>query len=90
MARDTPEQGEGGRFKARITLDDVLNVFDRVEGPPVITSSDVAAALDCSGDSARSKLKELAAQNRVESRASGRPTLWWRTDDFSTEVSSDE
>lgn len=85
MTRDTPEQGEDGRFQARITLDDVLDIFDAVEGPPVITSNDIAAALDCSGDTARLKLNELAAQHQVARRSAGRTTLWWRTEDFEEE-----
>jgi hypothetical protein len=89
MARDTPEQGEGGRFQARVTLDDVLDVFETVEGPPVITSSDVAGAFDCSGDTARLKLNTLKDQNRVANRSAGKTTLWWRIDD-AEEGQSDE
>ena len=82
MTEDTPEQGEGGRWQARVTLEQVLDVFDRVAGPPVITAKDVAEHCDCSGDTARNKLGTLYDQGQVAKRTAGRPTLWWRTADF--------
>lgn len=89
MAGNTPEQGDGGRWQARVTIEDVLDVFETVEGPPVITSNDVSSALDCSGDTARNKLNTLFGQRQVEKREAGRTTLWWRPADLET-VSEDE
>ena len=89
MTGNAPEQGDGGRWQARVMLDQVLDVFEHVEGPAVITSNDVTAALDCSGDTARRKLRTLQDQGRVASREAGRTTLWWRTDD-GEKVSDDE
>ena len=88
MPGNTPEQGDGGRWQARVTPEDVLDVFESVAGPPVITSNDVASSLDCSGDTARNKLNTLYGQRRVDKREAGRTTLWWRAADFE-EVSDD-
>ena len=72
------EHGEAGEFVETITLDDVLGVFDQVRGP-VVTSSDVADALDCTTEAARQKLTRLYDQGRVDRRKTGRTTVWWRT-----------
>lgn len=80
MGDNTQKRQEGGRFQTTITLDDVLAVFDQVEGP-VITSSDVSAAYDCTPKTGRNKLDELAAQGRVNGRETAGRTLWWRTAD---------
>ena len=76
MAR---KRSQGGKFAEAVTLDDVLGVFERVEGP-VVTSSDVADALDCTTETARRKLKQLRDEGLVDSRMAGRTTVWWLTD----------
>lgn len=72
-----------GRFTETVTLEDVLRVFTRVEGP-VVTSGDVADRLDCSRETARRKLGDLRAAGRVASRKASGRVLWWETDDRET------
>jgi len=74
------ERSESGQFVETVTLEGVLGVFDRVDGP-VITSSDVADALECTTEAARQKLTRLYDQGRVDKRKTGRTTVWWRADD---------
>ncbi len=54
----------------------VLGVFESVDGP-VVTSGDVAEALDCSRDTARRKLRALQARGRVASRTTAGRVVWW-------------
>lgn len=72
------ERSESGQFVETVTLDRVLDVFDRVEGP-VVTSRDIAKTLDCTGEAARQKLASLHERGVVERRKSGRTVVWWRT-----------
>lgn len=76
--RDRKRSG-AGEFVEEIGLDDVVDVFDEVRGPAVITSSDVAGALGCTTEAARQKLKRLYDRGEVDRRKSGRTTLWWHT-----------
>lgn len=75
-----PERGKDGQFTTSLTEEMVLSVFDTVEGP-VITSSDITDEHDCSGDTARLKLKSLAEQGRIDGRKIARRMVWWRTDE---------
>lgn len=70
------EHGEDGDFIETISLDDVLSVFEQVRGP-IITSTDVADALDCTTEAARSKLKTLHKQERIERRKVAGRVVWW-------------
>ena len=70
------ERGGTGRYVETTALDDVLGVFGEIRGP-VVTSADVADALDCSRDTARRKLGELRRQGRVESRETAGRVVWW-------------
>ena len=76
MARN---RSAGGEFAEAVTLDDVLGIFERVEGP-VVTSGDVADRLGCTTQTARRKLKQLRDEGQVGSRLAGRTTVWWLTD----------
>jgi hypothetical protein len=78
------ERTDAGTFAETVTLDGVLGVFDAVRGP-VITSSDVADALDCTTEAARQKLTRLYDQGRVDKRKTGRTVVYWRTDDTDDE-----
>jgi hypothetical protein len=69
-----------GRYVEKATLDDVLAVFDAVDGPPVVTSADVADATNLSRDSARRKLKTLRDQGRVDKRKTAGRVLYWPAD----------
>lgn len=75
------QRGETGQFVETVTLEDVLEVFDEVEGPPVVTSADVADATGVSRDSARRKLEELEERGEVDSRRTAGRVLYWRTAD---------
>lgn len=74
MSKD--EREDSGRYAETVTLDDVLGVFEAVEGP-VVTSGDVADALDCSRETARRKLRTLEEQGRVASRKTAGRVVWW-------------
>jgi hypothetical protein len=71
------ERDDDWRYLADVTPDDVLGVFDSVDGP-TITTSDVVAVLGCSGEVARTRLNDLVECGLVERRKSGRVVLWWR------------
>ena len=72
-------RNESGQYAETVTLKRVLKVFEQFDSP-TITSSDVAATLDCSTEAARQKLKQLHKQGRVERRKTGRTVLWWLSD----------
>lgn len=69
-----------GRYTETVALDDVLGVFETVRGP-VVTSGDVADALDCSRETARRKLRTLDDQGRVASRKTAGRVVWWVVDE---------
>lgn len=77
MSRE--EREDSGRYTETVTLGDVLGVFETVEGP-VITSGDVADALDCSRETARRKLRALEEQGRVAGRKTAGRVVWWTVD----------
>jgi len=74
------QRGETGQFVETVTLEEVLEVFDEVEGPPVVTSGDVADATGVSRDSARRKLEELQERGEVDSRRTAGRVLYWPVD----------
>ena len=78
------ERGDSGRFTDTISLADVLDVFDAVDGP-VVTSGDVAESLDCSRETARRKLRTLEDSGRVASRKTAGRVGWWRTESTASE-----
>jgi len=71
------ERDESGRYMADVTPEEVLGVFDSVEGP-TITTSDVVNMFDCSREVARNRLNELVEREVVARRKSGRVVLWWQ------------
>jgi len=71
------EHGEGGEFVETTTLDDVLEVFDTVDGP-VVLSADVADRLDCSRETARRKLEALHDRGDLDRRKVARRVVYWR------------
>jgi hypothetical protein len=72
------ERTDAGTFAEKGTLDDVRGVFDEVRGP-VITSSDVADALNCTTEAARQKLQQLYDAGEVDRRKTGRTMVYWDT-----------
>lgn len=73
------ERTKDGTFQETVTLGAVLDVFNSVRGP-VITSSDVSDALECSTEAARQKLARLYDRGDVDRRKTGRTVVYWRTD----------
>jgi len=71
------ERDESGRYMADVTPEEVLGVFDSVEGP-TITTSDVVDMFDCSREVARNRLNELVEREVVARRKSDRVVLWWQ------------
>lgn len=71
------DRNDHGQFSATVTLDDVMAVFDTVDGP-VVTSGDIAERTGCSRDTARRKLDRLYEQGRVGRRTSAGRVLYWR------------
>lgn len=78
------ERNDSGRYTDFVTLEDVLGVFEAVVGP-VVTSGDVAEALDCSRETARRKLGTLEERGHVASRKTAGRVVWWIVDDESTQ-----
>jgi hypothetical protein len=78
VSRD--EREDTGRYVETVTIDDVFAVFETVEGP-VVTSGDVAEALDCSRETARRKLRTLEEQGRVAGRKTAGRIVWWVVDE---------
>jgi len=70
------EREDTGRYTETVTLDAVLGVFEDVEGP-VVTSGDVAEALDCSRETARRKFRTLEEHGRIASRKTAGRMVWW-------------
>jgi len=84
------ERNEEGKFTETVTLDDVLAVFDEVEGP-VVTSGDVADRTGCSRDSARRKLGRLHDDGRLGRRkTAGRIVYWRRADERPNPIDPDD
>jgi hypothetical protein len=73
------KRGDSGRYTEAVSLADVLGVFETVDGP-VITSGDVADALDCSRETGRRKLATLETRGRVASRKTAGRAVYWLAD----------
>jgi predicted ArsR family transcriptional regulator len=71
------EHGDSGEFVETTTVEDVLEIFDEVRGP-VVLSADVADALGCSRETARRKLDELHDGGDVDRRKVSRRVVYWR------------
>lgn len=89
MSKDDRE--DSGRFTVTVTLEDVLGVFEAVDGP-VVTSGDVADTLDCSRETARRKLRTLEDDGRIASRKTSGRVVWWLVEsaDSPREIDPDE
>ncbi len=74
------KRGDTGRYTEAVTLEDVLEVFETVAGP-VVTSGDVAEALDCSRETARRKLRTLEEQGHIANRKTAGRIVWWIADE---------
>jgi len=74
------DRDTSGQYTERVSLEDVLEVFDEVRGPSII-SSDVAEQYKITTEAARQKLAELYDRGDVDRRKAGGTTLWWHTGD---------
>ena len=74
------EHGKGGKYIEMIPPERILGVFDMVDRP-VILSTDVADALDCSGETARRKLQQLHEQGELKRRKVSRRVIYWRVEE---------
>ena len=79
------EMDSEGRFVQKFDKEDVMKVFDMVEGPTIV-AGDVADAYDSEPETARRRLRELYADGRVDKRKARKRVLWWRVDDDSPDV----
>ena len=64
------ERDESGQYVEQVTLDSILEVFERAE-VPVLTATEVAEELDCSRPSAYNKLEELVEQGELHKKTVG-------------------
>jgi len=74
------ERKDSGRYAEMVTVEAVFAVFESVKGP-VVTSGDVAEALDCSRKTARRKLHTLEERGQIASRETAGRIVWWTIDD---------
>lgn len=79
IATMSPAPDEDGPYIEETTLEDVLEVFDSIEGP-VVTSADVADTLECSRQTARRKLTELYDQGWLGQRKTAGRVIYWKLD----------
>jgi predicted transcriptional regulator len=71
------EHDETGQFTQTVSHDDVLAVFEQVDGPVILTT-DVAEAQDCTTQTARTKLKQLVDSGEVGTRRVANRTIYWQ------------
>jgi len=74
------EHGADGTYVETVPVDRVLDVFDDVDGP-VILSADVADALGCTRETARRKLQALYDRGVLDRRKVSRRVIYWRAED---------
>jgi len=77
------EHGDDGTYVETVPLGRVLEVFDAVDGP-VILSADVADELECSRETARRKLQQLHDRGDLGRRKVSRRVLYWRAEGSDT------
>ena len=75
----TRERDDRGQYVETVGPEDVLDVFDAVDGP-AITSSDVAEYLECTTEAARQKLQRLVEDGTLDRRKTGRTVIYWRAE----------
>lgn len=81
MSRNRDEHGQ---YTEKVSLADVLAVFEAVDGP-VVTTGDVASVTGCSDDTARRKLAKLHDQGRLGRRKTAGRVLYWQLDSVDPE-----
>ncbi len=78
--RRNRKRDEDGQFVRTIESDDVLAVFEAVDGP-VVTTTDVSDVLGITTEAARQKLNRLVAEGELRRRKTGRTVVYWRVTD---------
>jgi hypothetical protein len=71
------QHGADGTYIETTPHNRVLEVFDDVDGP-VVLSADVANKLDCSPETARRKLAELYERGKLDRRKVSRRVIYWK------------
>jgi len=71
------KRNNDGQYVKTATLEDVGAAFGAVDGPPVVTTADVADETGLSRDSARRKLERLRERDEVARRRSAGRVLYW-------------
>lgn len=74
---DKERDSETGRFQSKTTREKIRTVFEEVDGPPVVLSSDITRFLDVSHDTARRRLEELYEDEIISKRESGGRILYY-------------
>ena len=70
------DRDEKGRFEEKVTLEDVLNLFEA--GEP-LSATDVADEFDISNRAALYKLEALKEGDKIERKQVGsRAIVWWK------------
>lgn len=64
------ERDESGKYTEQVTLEDVVEIFERVD-LPVVTASEVAEELRCARPTAYNKLEQLVEQGEVHKKKVG-------------------
>jgi predicted ArsR family transcriptional regulator len=84
-----PEFNDDGQFKKSTTLDDVLAAFEEL-AEPVVFTSEIADAVECSRETARQRLTDLYEAGRIQRRKKGRQIVWWRGSPADAEQSPEQ
>jgi hypothetical protein len=77
MSEAPPDADTGKHPDEVVTKDDVMGLFEVVEGP-VLTTRDLRLLTGVGSDRARSLLEELVGDGRLAKRVSGQMGLYWR------------
>jgi predicted ArsR family transcriptional regulator len=73
------ERADSGQYRSTVAPQEVLDVYDAVPGP-VLTSADVADALNVTRETARRKLNALADDGTLDHRKTAGRVVYWRAD----------
>lgn len=71
------DRDDGGRFTERVTEQEILKVFDRIEAP-FLTAKELAEEIGISRQAANYRLKQMRESDLVDSKKTGaRSVGWW-------------
>ncbi|MDY6765386.1 MAG: hypothetical protein SV377_06875 [Halobacteria archaeon] len=70
-------RNEKGHFEEKVTEQDILKVFDKVD-EPVLTTSDVADSVEIGHDAVYTKLQKMHEKDLLGKKKTGaRSVVWW-------------